>query len=125
MGPSSSRDTAAEATAQAMRRGSVLWVNLEDAHPPKLGKTRPGVIVSNTEQNELLDSVVVVPLSSRPPEIWPLRLPLPKVGRIGKSYAVVPGVRQVDKRRLMDTAGLLPRDVLDRLTDALAVYLGE
>jgi mRNA interferase MazF len=108
-----------------MRRGTVVWVNLEDAHPPELGKTRPAVVVSNTEQNELLDSVVVVPLSSRPPEILPLRLQVPRVGRVGKSFAVVPGIRQVDKRRLLDVAGLLPRSILDRLADALGVYLGE
>jgi hypothetical protein len=37
----------------------------------------------------------------------------------------VPGIRQVDKRRLLDAAGLLQRSILDRLADALGVYLGE
>jgi mRNA-degrading endonuclease toxin of MazEF toxin-antitoxin module len=43
-----------------MTRGTIVWVNLEDADPPEMGKTRPGVVVSNSEQNSLLDTVVVV-----------------------------------------------------------------
>jgi mRNA-degrading endonuclease toxin of MazEF toxin-antitoxin module len=110
-----------------MTRGSILWVNLEDADPPEMGKTRPAVIVSNSEQNALLDTVVVVPLSSRPPAIWPLRLELVarSAKRIRKSYAVVPGIRQVDKRRLLGGVGRVPDDFLEELTKALATYLGD
>ena len=46
-----------------MRRGSAYWVNLGAAAPPELGKVRPGIVVSNSMQNERLDSVVIVPLS--------------------------------------------------------------
>ena len=110
-----------------MTRGSILWVNLEDADPPEMGKTRPAIVVSNSEQNALLDTVVVVPLSSRSPAIWPLRLEL--VMRSSKlrkkSYAVVPGMRQVDKRRLLGSLGRAPDDFLEELTKALTTYLGE
>ena len=50
-----------------MIRGSIHWVNLEDTHPPELGKTRPALVLSNTEQNAVLSTVVVVPISTRPP----------------------------------------------------------
>jgi mRNA-degrading endonuclease toxin of MazEF toxin-antitoxin module len=46
-----------------MIRGMVVWVDLTDATPPEMGKKRPAVIVSNSEQNLSLDSVVAVPLS--------------------------------------------------------------
>ncbi len=39
-----------------------------------MGKVRPGVVVSGTAHNEILNTVVVVPTSSLAPEIWPLRL---------------------------------------------------
>ena len=54
--------------------GTLYWINLEPSAPPEVGKVRPGVIVSNSIQNEHLDSVVIVPLSARAPEIWPLRI---------------------------------------------------
>lgn len=107
-----------------MRRGSIYWINLEPSSPPELGKVRPGVIVSNTVQNERLDSVVVVPLSTRAPEIWPLRLKL-EVRSLRTSFAVIPGIRQVSKARLHELVAQAPRGVLERLTAALAAYLGD
>ncbi|MEO6971141.1 MAG: type II toxin-antitoxin system PemK/MazF family toxin [Chthoniobacterales bacterium] len=105
-----------------MRRGTIVWVNLEDTAPPEFGKTRPGIVVSNSEQNSILETVVIVPLSSRPPEIWPLRLrvefPKKKV-----SFAVITGIRQVSRARLLEIAGLAPAEFIANLNRALAAYL--
>lgn len=106
-----------------MTRGTIVWVNLEDASPPEFGKTRPGVVVSNTIQNEILNTVVVVPLSTRAPEIWPLRMELDTKIRGRKSFAVVPGIRQVDKTRLLDRVGHASAEFLEKLTEAVAAYL--
>jgi mRNA interferase MazF len=109
-----------------MMRGSILWVNLEDTHPPEMGKTRPAIVVSNSEQNQVLNTVVVVPLSSRPPAIWPLRVELAGSSpRQKKSFAIIPGIRQVDKRRLMGTLGRASDQFMRELTRALQTYLGE
>jgi mRNA interferase MazF len=109
-----------------MRRGSIVWVNMEDAEPPEMGKTRPAIVVSNSEQNGMLDTVVVVPLSSRPPEIWPLRLELGPAGRGRKrSFAVVPAIRQVAQRRLLECTGSASDRFMLELTRALEAYLGE
>lgn len=105
-----------------MRRGTLCWVNLEPASPPEFGKTRPALVVSNSEQNAVLDTVVVVPLSTQPGEIWPLRLKLPL--RAGKdSYAVLPGIRQIHKARIVDVIGLAPAAFMVALDDALSAYL--
>jgi mRNA-degrading endonuclease toxin of MazEF toxin-antitoxin module len=106
-------------------RGTLVWVNMEDADPPEMGKTRPAVVLSNSEQNAVLGTVVVVPTSSRAPEIWPLRLELPAVGKHRKSYAIVPGIRQVDKRRLVGTVGRLPARSVDELARAVSAYLSD
>lgn len=107
-----------------MRRGSVYWINLEPASPPELGKVRPGIVVSNTAQNERLDSVVMVPLSTRAPEIWPLRLRL-EIPGLRESFAVLPGIRQVSKARLHDLIAQAPGDAVERLTGALHLYLDD
>lgn len=109
--------------AHPVKRGTVVWVNLEDAHSPELGKTRPAVVVSNTEHNASLPSVVVVPLSSRAPAIWPLRLPIPPIGKLTRSFAVTPGVRQVAQTRVLRSEGLLPTHVVNALSEALEGYL--
>jgi mRNA interferase MazF len=107
-----------------MRRGSVYWINLEPATPPELGKIRPAIILSSTAYNERLESVVVVPLSTRAPEIWPLRLEVSGSG-IKRSFAVVPGIRQVSTARLHEQIGRATDAVLARLIEAVALYLGE
>ena len=105
-----------------MRRGTIVWVNLGDVAPPEFGKTRPAIVVSNSVQNEILGTIVVIPLSTRPGEIWPLRieLDLPSGKR---SYAVLPGIRQVNKMRLMDPMGTAPEAFMRSLDKALTLYL--
>ena len=107
-----------------MRRGAVYWINLEPTHPPELGKVRPAIVVSNSDYNERLASVVVVPLSTKAPEIWPLRLAVDLPGGT-PSFIVVPGIRQVSRTRLHELIGQLPASAMARLGDALALYLGE
>ena len=106
-----------------MKRGAIYWVNLEPSVNPELGKVRPALVVSNTDQNEILGSIVVVPLSSQPNEIWPLRIEL-KIGKQKKSYAVIPGIRQVSKSRIGKVITTLPTAQMDRVAEAIHLYLG-
>ena len=107
-----------------MSRGSVFWVNLGASTPPEFGQTRPGLVVSNTVQNGILDSVVVVPLSTNSGEIWPLRIEVdPTKGK--PSFAVLPGIRQVSKTRLLDFVAFTTPDVMGRLDEALDLYLSD
>jgi mRNA-degrading endonuclease toxin of MazEF toxin-antitoxin module len=87
-----------------------------------MGKVRPGIVVSGTIHNEMLNTMVVVPTSTIAPEIRPLRL---AVGRFaGKdSFAVIPGIRQVRKGRLRGVLGVLSANKLDQLDECLADYL--
>lgn len=106
-----------------MIRGTVVWVDLSDASPPEMGKRRPAVIVSNSTQNQLLDTVVAVPLSTREPEIPPLRIRLAATGLKTMSFAVVPGIRQLKKSRILGTAGRLGSRELAALDLAIREYL--
>ena len=105
-----------------MKRGTVVWVDLSDTGPPEMGKVRPGIVVSGTAHNDVLNTVVVVPTSSIAPEIWPLRM---AVGSFGgkESYAVIPGIRQVRKARLRGALGELSHEHLTGLDECLDAYL--
>ena len=107
-----------------MKRGTVLWVNLSDAHPPEMGKTRPAVVLSNGTLNTRLDSVVVVPLSTQPGEIWPLRVKV-NTGSRKPGFAIVPGIRQAAKSRLLEPIAILSPAELKRLDEAVAAYLSD
>ena len=107
-----------------MTRGSLFRINLGATSPPEFGKTRPGLVVSSTAHNEVLDSVVVVPLSTIGDEIWPLRIRTDSV-RGKAAFAVLPGIRQVSKARLADFIGLASSSFMQRLDAAIALYLGD
>jgi len=107
-----------------VKRGSIIWVNLEDATPPEFGKTRPGLVISNTDQNAILDTVVILPISTKPPEIWPLRLNLP-IQKGGNHFVIIPGIRQVSKGRLMNVMGQATPAFLKIAEEALWAYLGD
>lgn len=105
-----------------MKRGSLYWVNLEPVRSPELGKTRPGLVISNTEHNLRLPTVTIIPISSQSPTIWPLRLgfTMPQ----GKdSFLVIPGIRQVHKSRLHTVIGSVTSSFLTDVEEALFVYL--
>jgi mRNA interferase MazF len=104
-------------------RGTVVWVDLSDATPPELGKRRPAVIVSNSAQNLVLDSLVGVPLSSRPPEISPLRVRVRPIGAKAPSFAVIPGIRQLKKSRILGMIGRLDATEMAGLDRAIREYL--
>lgn len=105
-----------------MKRGTVVWVDVSDTSPPEMGKVRPGIVISGTAHNEVLNTVVVVPTSSIAPEIWPFRV---SVGSFSgkESYAVIPGIRQVRKGRLRGLLGELSHEHLARLDECLEAYL--
>lgn len=105
-----------------MKRGTVVWVDLSDASPPEMGKVRPGIVVSGTAHNDVLNTVVIVPTSSIAPEIWPLRV---AVGSFAgkENYAVIPGIRQVRKGRVRGALGELSYEHLTMLDDCLDAYL--
>jgi len=112
-----------------MSRGQIYWINLGSAIPPEFGKTRPALVVSNSEQNQILDSIVVVPVSSRPGEIWPLRVEIVSdkttTGLPKKSFAVIPGIRQIAKSRLEKLYGVVNDISLDKVTQAIVSYLSD
>jgi mRNA-degrading endonuclease toxin of MazEF toxin-antitoxin module len=105
-----------------MKRGTVVWVDLSDTTPPEMGKIRPGIIVSGTVHNEVLNTVVIIPTSTVAPEIVPLRL---SVGHLGgkESFAVIPGIRQVRKGRLLGVIGQLSHEYLSALDACLKAYI--
>ncbi len=106
-----------------MKRGDLYWVNLEPSHAPEFGKIRPGLIISNSDQNVHLPTVVVLPISTQAPKIWPLRLGFKMPQGRKESFVVVPGIRQVSKQRLQEKIGIISEGFLANVEEALTFYL--
>lgn len=110
-----------------MVRGSVVWVSLDPARGAEVPKTRPCVVVSRTDANDIASTVTVVPLSSvKGRSVDRLVQPLLSATdtRLPKdSRALCDQVRTVDRGRIGRSAGVLRRELMGRIDRGLILHL--
>ena len=110
-----------------MVRGSLVWVSLDPARGAEVPKTRPCVVVSRTEANDISSTVTIVPLSSitgRAADrlVQPL-LSAKETHLTKNSRALCDQVRTIDKRRIRETLGVLGEVLLGKIDRGLILHL--
>ena len=110
-----------------MVRGSLVWVSLDPARGAEVPKTRPCIIVSRSEANDISSTVTVVPLSSvrgRAAERLVEPLLAAKETHLPKdSRALCDQVRTIDKGRLRGSIGVLSGELLGKIDRGLILHL--
>jgi mRNA interferase MazF len=108
-------------------KGSLVWVSLDPTRGAEVRKTRPCIIVSRTEANDVSSTVTIVPLLSvtgRAPDRLVQPLLSAKDTRLPKdSRALCDQVRTIDKGRIRDTVGVLSPELLGRIDRGLILHL--
>jgi mRNA interferase MazF len=108
-------------------KGSLVWVTLDPARGAEIPKTRPCVVVSRTEANDISSTVTIVPLSSVTGKaadrlVQPLLSAkdthLPKDSR-----ALCDQIRSIDKRRVRETVGVINGELLGKIDRGLILHL--
>jgi mRNA interferase MazF len=114
-----------------MRRGDIVWVDLDPAQGQEAAKRRPAVVVSNDGANRTAGSlgrgvVTVVPVTGNTTRVYPFQVLLPagSCGLPKASKAQAEQVRSVAVGRIGAVAGRLPPDLVSRLDAALRLHLG-
>lgn len=85
-----------------MKRGEIWVVNLDPTIGSEIQKSRPCVVVSPSEMNAYLRTVMVAPMTSKG-FAAPFRVPLTHAGT--KGLIVLDQMRAVDKQRLVQKLG--------------------
>lgn len=113
-----------------MRRGEIRFVDLEPIRGTEADKRRPAVIVSNDGANEAASRlgrgvVTVVPVTSNVTRVYPFQVLLSasETGLAVDSKAQAEQVRSVAVERIGDRVGVVPRDLLAALDEALRLHL--
>ncbi len=114
-----------------MRRGDVVWVDLDPVRRGEANKRRPAVVVSNDGANRTAQSlgrgvVTVVPVTTSTERVYPFQVLLPagSSGLTEPSKAQAEQIRSVSVERLGKVVGRLPNDLLVDLDDAIRLHLG-
>lgn len=114
-----------------MRRGDVVWVDLDPVRGSEADKRRPAVVVSNdganrTAQNLARGVVTVVPVTSQTGRVYPFQVLLParSCGLPKASKAQAEQIRSVAVQRIGMVAGRLPADLLAAVDAAMRLHLG-
>jgi len=112
--------------AGLVKRGQVWVADLNPGFGAEIHKKRPVLIISNHELNRYLPSIIVVPISSQTKPLGPEKVLLPKdmAGLEKESAVLTPGIRTIDKKRLIKKLGEISQDYIEQVEAALLISLG-
>ncbi len=111
------------------KKWSICRANLDPVVGSEQGKSRPVIIISQDEINELLNIVNIIPITSRKPGriIYPNEtlIPSKKFGLESESIALCHQIRTIDKNRLSKLYGSISSKVIQQeIIEALSFQLG-
>lgn len=113
-----------------MRRGDVVWVDLDPSRGSEASKRRPAVVVSNDGANRTAQGlrrgvITVVPITSQMTKVYPFQVLLParSCGLPKASKAQAEQIRSVAVERIGSVAGRLRADLLDEVDAAIRLHL--
>ena len=104
-------------------RGDIVGVNLNPKKGDEVGKVRPCIILSDDESNQILDTVIVVPLSTQLiDDMLPYRLRLLKREHLKKdSDILLNHIRTLSKKRVTSLIGSITSDEYKTITESLCL----
>ncbi len=98
-----------------LNRGDIVVVNLYPKKGDEVGKIRPAVVISGNDENAILDTVILMPLSTDLiDDMLPFRMRLSKrEGLKEDSDILINQIRTLSKSRIKEKIALLTSDEYD------------
>lgn len=110
-----------------IKRGDICLVNFNSSKGKEIGKIRPAVVLSKTEDNQILDTVVVLPISSQlVDDALPYRVYLPLRDGLEKdSNVCIYEVRALSKKRIIQIVSQVPSLEMENIEQSfIQVFTG-
>jgi len=107
-------------------RGAIYLVCLDPTIGSEINKTRPALIISNDINNQIAQTVTVIPITSSTGKIYPFEtlLSSQESGLSNNSKAKCNQIRTIDKKRLVKTLGKVTIEKLKEIENSLLIHLG-
>lgn len=104
-----------------LSRGDIVLLNFSPAKGGEIGKLRPAIILSDSDDNEILDTVIVIPLSTHlEADALPYRYLIKARDKLQKDCdACIYGIRALSKTRVKEKLSVLTNEELTIVQDSL------
>ncbi|WP_368031330.1 type II toxin-antitoxin system PemK/MazF family toxin [Arcobacter sp. s6] len=104
-----------------LNRGDIVIVNLYPKKGDEVGKIRPAVIISGNDENSILDTVILMPLSTDLiDDMFPYRIRIKKRDHLKQdSDILINQIRTLSKVRIKEKIGKITSQEYDLLIEAL------
>ena len=104
-----------------LNRGDICLVNFNPAKGGEIGKLRPAIILSESGDNEVLATVIVIPLSTViEPDALPFRYTITKREKLEQnSDACINEIRALSKTRIKEKLSTLKTEEITIIQEAL------
>ena len=109
-----------------LHRGDICLVNFNPVKGGEMGKLRPAIILSSKDDNDILDTVIVIPLSTViEPNTIPYRFHITSRDKLEKnSDACIYEVRALSKIRIKEKLSKLSIDEINTIQKCLCDIVG-
>lgn len=107
-------------------RGDICLVNFNPAKGGEMGKLRPAIVMSSREENAILDTVIVIPLSTYiETDALPYRYTIRKREKLERdSDACIYEIQALSKMRVKEKLSVLSSDEVSVIQKALCQIVG-
>ena len=107
-----------------IKRGDIYKADLSPVVGSEQGGIRPVVIVQNDMGNRYSPTIIVVPITTRQnKKPLPTHTKLKCKCLLKESMALMEQVRTIDKSRLIEFIGVLNKDEMNNITEALRISI--
>lgn len=107
-------------------KNDICLIDFNPAKGGEIGKLRPAIIMSGDEDNRILATVIVIPLSTTiEADALPYRLTLPIREKLDKvSDACINEIRALSKKRIKEKIGSITMDEEQIIRKSLCQLIG-
>jgi len=106
-------------------RGDIVLVNFNPAKGGEIGKLRPAIVLSDSDDNEILDTIIVIPLSTViETDALPYRYLINSRDKLQKNCdACIYEIRALSKIRVKEKLSILTDEELKIIQDSLCMII--
>jgi mRNA interferase MazF len=108
-----------------LNRGDICLINFNPAKGGEMGKLRPAIVISDSMDNEILNTIIVIPLSTViEKDALPYRYLITKREKLEKNCdACIYEIRALSKVRVKEKLAVLNNQEVEIIQDSLCKIL--